>query len=55
MWMNNNDGTVELESELDYRAQREATAIFGLNEEHTEILKSRDLINECNQILDFSK
>jgi hypothetical protein len=28
MFMANNDGSVELQSELDYRAQKEAAAIF---------------------------
>ena len=52
MWMDNNDGVVELESELDYRAQREAKATFGINEGHTDILKSSEFINEYNKILE---
>ena len=43
LFMANNDGTVELESELDYRAQREARTIIGLNEDHGSILESHEL------------
>ena len=51
LFMANNDGTVELESELDYRAQREARTIIGLNEDHGSILESRELFDEYNRIL----
>jgi pimeloyl-ACP methyl ester carboxylesterase len=51
LFMANNDGTVELESELDYRAQREARTTIGLNEDHMSILESHELINEYNRIL----
>ena len=44
LFMANNDGTVELESELDYRAQREALTTIGLNEDHGSILKSHGVV-----------
>jgi hypothetical protein len=37
MFMNNNDGSVELASELDYRAQADAERIFGYDETHVGI------------------
>ncbi len=46
LFMENNDGTVELDSELDYRAQADAVRIFGFNEDHGSILSSRKTI-EC--------
>ena len=52
MFMDNNDGSVELESELDYRAQNEAIAIFGLNEDHTSILQSKELLEHYRRILE---
>lgn len=51
LFMTNNDGTVELESLLDYRAQREAKTTIGLNEDHGSILTSHELIDEFNRIL----
>ncbi len=51
LFMANNDGTVELESELDYRAQREATTTIGLNEDHGSILESHELFDEYNRLL----
>ena len=36
--MGNNDGTIEIASELDYRAQRDAKRIFGYDEDHGSIL-----------------
>ena len=46
LFMENNDGTVELDSELDYRAQADAVRIYGFNEDHGSILSSRKTI-EC--------
>ena len=51
LFMTNNDGTIELESLLDYRAQREAKTTIGLNEDHGSILDSHELIDEFNRIL----
>ncbi len=51
LFMANNDGTVELESQLDYRAQREARTTIGLNEDHGSILESQELIGEYNRLL----
>jgi hypothetical protein len=51
LFMANNDGTVELESELDYRVQREARTTIGLNEDHGSILESRELLDEYARIL----
>jgi pimeloyl-ACP methyl ester carboxylesterase len=51
MMMQNNDGAVELSSELDYRAQSEAVRTIGFNEDHVGILSSQNVIDEYNQIL----
>ncbi len=40
MFIANNDGSVELSSELDYRAQAGAEKIIGFDEDHTSILAS---------------
>jgi hypothetical protein len=47
----NNDGAVTLESQLDYRAQRQARAIYGFNENHVKVLFSDDVIDIFNDIL----
>jgi len=51
MMMENNDGTVELSSELDYRAQSDAVRIIGFDEDHTGILASQNVIDQYNRIL----
>lgn len=51
MLMGNNDGAVELASELDYRAQKEAQRIIGFDETHISILSSQIVIDQYNQIL----
>ena len=51
LFMANNDGTVELESQLDYRAQREARAVVGFNEDHMSILESPEVMDTVNRIL----
>ena len=51
-FMNNNDGSVELASELDYRAQAEAERIFGYDESHVGILSSRRVLDQVNRLLD---
>lgn len=45
LFMENNDGTVELDSELDYRAEADAAGIYGFNEDHGTILESREMID----------
>jgi pimeloyl-ACP methyl ester carboxylesterase len=55
LFMKNNDGTVELESELDYRAQKDAHRIFGFNEDHDSILSSQKVIGQYNQILESNE
>jgi hypothetical protein len=52
MFMENNDGSVELASELDYRAQAEAERIFGYNESHVGILSSKRVLDAINLLLD---
>jgi len=51
LFLNNNDGTVELSSELDYRAQSEATGIYGFNENHGSIVFSPTFIEYYQRIL----
>ena len=55
LFMENNDGTVELDSELDYRAQADAAGIYGFNEDHVGILSSREVIERYRKILDSGK
>ena len=47
----NNDGAVTLESQLDYRVQRHARALFGFNEDHVKVLSSEDMIDIFNTVL----
>ena len=49
--LHNNDGTVELSSELDYRAQEEAIKVFGFDEDHGSIVFSPKLIKYYHEIL----
>ena len=51
LFMENNDGTVELDSELDYRAQADADGIYGFNEDHGSILHSRETIERYRKVL----
>ena len=51
-FMNNNDGSVELASELDYRAQAEAQRIFGYDESHVGILSSQRVLDDISQLLE---
>ncbi len=44
--MGNNDGAVTIESQLDKRAQGEATRTYGHNSGHTEILYEGDTIRQ---------
>jgi len=47
----NNDGAVTLESQLDYRVQREARRIFGFDEGHVKVLFSEDMVSIFNATL----
>jgi len=49
--MQNNDGTVELSSELDYRAQAEANKIYGFDEDHGSIVFSPKYLEYYQRIL----
>jgi pimeloyl-ACP methyl ester carboxylesterase len=53
LFLANNDGTVELASELDVRAQSEADKVFGYDEDHGSILTSEKVITQVNQLLDY--
>jgi pimeloyl-ACP methyl ester carboxylesterase len=45
------DGTIELSSQLDPRAQFAARDIYGFNETHTSVLESPDVLRKINEIL----
>ena len=47
----NNDGAVTLESQLDYRVQRQAQELYGFDEDHVKVLFSDDVIDAFNGIL----
>jgi pimeloyl-ACP methyl ester carboxylesterase len=49
--MENNDGTIEIASELDYRAQNEAKRIFGYNEDHDSILTSPEVLDRFHSLM----
>jgi len=51
MWMVNNDGTVEIASQLDLRAQEDAAAVWGLDEDHMSILTSERTFAYVNRAL----
>lgn len=51
LFMANNDGTVEISSQLDERAQRDADRLFGYNEDHDSILASKEFIRQFNFLL----
>ena len=47
----NNDGAVTLESQLDYRVQRQARELYGFDENHVQVLFSGDVVAVFNDIL----
>ena len=49
--MASNDGTVEVSSQLDIRAQDDAVAVRGLDEDHMSILFSKQTQRYMNQAL----
>jgi pimeloyl-ACP methyl ester carboxylesterase len=51
LFMANNDGTVEVSSQLDIRAQNDAMAVRGLDEDHMSILFSKQTQTYMNQAL----
>ncbi len=51
LFLENNDGTVELASELDLRAQDEADKMFGYNEDHGSILYNKNVLSKINDLL----
>lgn len=48
------DGVVELESQIPRSLQKEATAIYGFQGGHSELLNDREFVTEFNQILSNS-
>jgi len=52
MFMANNDGTVEVASQLDMRAQKDAVNVWGLNQDHMSILTSKEAISYVNQSIE---
>ena len=51
LFLANNDGTVELASELDYRAQAEADKLFALDEDHGSIVFSNKYLTLMHELL----
>jgi pimeloyl-ACP methyl ester carboxylesterase len=51
LFLENNDGTVELCSELDERAQVGARLVRGFNEDHGSVLTSSAVITQINSLL----
>jgi len=51
LFLANNDGTVELSSELDHRAQDDAEKIIGFDEDHGSIVFSPKFIDYYHSIL----
>jgi len=51
-FMDNNDGTVEIASEIDYRAQQDAVKIYGFDEGHDSILTSPKMIEQFIKVLE---
>jgi len=51
LFLANNDGTVELSSELDWRAQGEAERIFGYDEDHGSILSNKQVLLQIRDLL----
>ena len=52
VFMDNNDGSVTLRSQLDFRAQKDALSKWGFDNGHVDILSSPQLITEINAIID---
>ena len=52
MFMANNDGSVEVSSELDVRAQDDAVFVRGMDEDHMSILESIKAAEYLNMALE---
>ncbi|MEN8243785.1 MAG: hypothetical protein ABFS43_02655 [Thermodesulfobacteriota bacterium] len=52
MFMANSDGTIEILSQLDMRAQDDAVFVRGLNEDHMSILESKKSAEYLNMALE---
>lgn len=51
MMMENNDGTVEIASEIDYRAQSDADGFYGFNEDHMSVLESERVVERIVELI----
>ncbi len=51
MFMDNNDGSVTLRSELDLRAQEDAVRVVGFDEGHVDILYSPVVLSRFSEVL----
>lgn len=52
MIMANNDGTVEIASEIDYRAQADAAGFYGFDEDHGSIMTSMQVTDLVKALLE---
>ncbi len=51
MMMKNNDGTVEIASEIDHRAQADAAGFYGFDDDHMSILTSDRVIKQILKLM----
>lgn len=51
MMMENNDGTVEIASEIDYRAQSDADGFYGFDEDHMSVLESERVVERIVELM----
>jgi len=51
LFMANSDGTIEISSQIDMRAQDDAVFVWGLNEDHMSILESKRSAEYLNMAL----
>jgi pimeloyl-ACP methyl ester carboxylesterase len=54
-FMENNDGSITINSQLDPRAQEDAISKWGFNQKHVPILSSPEVIAKYKQILDKTR
>ena len=54
-FMDNNDGSVTLRSQLELRAQKDAIERWGFDEGHVSILSSEDLLEKYSDILERTR
>jgi hypothetical protein len=55
MFMENNDGSITIKSELDPRAQEDAIFKWGFDRGHVTILSSPEVVAKYKQILDKTR